>query len=140
MKPRYVALRLVKTALTVIAVIVLSCFLIRLAPGDAATVMAGQSGYADEAFMKSLRAEYGLDQPLPVQLWEYVQGVSDGDVGTFYQRRQPGLAVIWERLPNTLLLDAFALLLAAAGGIWLGSLAARKPGSFGDGAVTVLSM
>jgi peptide/nickel transport system permease protein len=140
MKPRYIALRLVKTALTVIAVVVLSFFLIRMAPGDAATVMAGQSGYADEAFLKSLRAEYGLDQPLPVQFWKYVQAVAHGDLGTSYVRRQPVLSVILERLPNTLLLDAFALVVAITGGVWLGGVAARRPGSAGDNAVSVLSM
>jgi peptide/nickel transport system permease protein len=140
MKLRYIAMRLVKTLLVTIAVVLLSFFLIRLAPGDIATVMAGQSGYADEAFMKSLRAEYGLDQPLPVQLWKYVGAVAHGDLGTSYVRRQPVLTIISERLPNTLLLDAFALLVAAAGGIWLGATAARRPGSVGDSAVTVLSM
>jgi peptide/nickel transport system permease protein len=140
MKPRYIAMRLVKTVLVAITVVVLSFFLIRLAPGDAATVMAGQSGYADETFMKNLRAEYGLDQPLPVQFWKYADAVAHGDLGTSYVRRQPVLAVIMERLPNTLLLDAFALLVAAAGGVWLGALAARRPGSAGDNAVTVLSM
>ena len=140
MKLRYIAARLVKVVLVAIAVMVLSFFLIRLAPGDAATVMAGQSGYADEAFMKSLRAEYGLDQPLPVQLWKYVSAVAQGDLGISYVRRQPVLAVILERLPNTLLLNGFALVVAAAGGIWLGSMAARKPGSAGDSAVTVLAM
>ena len=140
MKPHYIALRLVKTALTVIAVVVLSFFLIRLAPGDAATVMAGQAGYADEAFMKSLRAEYGLDQPLPVQFWKYTEAVAHGDLGTSYVRRQPVLDVILERLPNTLLLDAFALVVAIAGGVWLGGMAARRPGSAGDNAVSVLAM
>ena len=140
MKLRYLVARLIKAVLVVIAVVLLSFFLIRLAPGDAATVMAGQSGYADEAFMKSLRAEYGLDQPLPMQLWKYVRAIAHGDLGTSYVRRQPVAAVILERLPNTLLLDAFALLVAAGGGIWLGSLAARRPGSAGDSAVTVLSM
>ncbi len=140
MKPRYIALRLVKTVLTVLAVVVLSFFLIRMAPGDAATVMAGQSGYADEAFMKSLRAEYGLDQPLPVQFWKYARAVAHGDLGTSYVRRQPVLSVILERLPNTLLLDGFALVVAIAGGVWLGSLAARRPGSANDNAVSVLSM
>jgi len=140
MKPRYIALRLVKTALTVIAVVVLSFFLIRLAPGDAATVMAGQSGYADEAFVKSLRAEYGLDQPLPVQFWKYVQALAHGDLGTSYVRRQPVATVIMERLPNTLLLDAFALVVAIMGGVWLGGMAARRPGSARDNAVSVLAM
>jgi peptide/nickel transport system permease protein len=140
MKLRYVAMRLVKTVLVAVAVLLLSFFLIRIVPGDAATVMAGQSGYADEQFMKNLRAEYGLDQPLPVQLWKYVSAVAHGDLGTSYVRRQPVATVIMERLPNTLLLNAFALLVAAAGGILLGSVAARRPGSLGDSAVTVLAM
>ena len=137
---QFIAVRLLKTVLVAIAVVVLSFFLIRLAPGDAATVMAGQSGYADEAFMKSLRAEYGLDQPLPVQLAKYLGAVAQGDLGTSYVRRQPVLDVILERLPNTLLLDAFALVVAIAGGVWLGGIAARRPGSAGDAGVTVLSM
>lgn len=140
MRLRYIASRLIKTVLTTIAVVILSFFLIRLAPGDAATVMAGQSGYADETFLKVLRAEYGLDQPLPVQFWKYVDAVAHGNLGTSYERRQPVLTIIMERLPNTLLLDAFALLIAMTGGVWLGGLAARRPGSAGDSAVTVLSM
>lgn len=136
----YIAGRLVKTVLVTVAVVLLSFFLIRMVPGDAAMVMAGQAGFADEAFMKSLRAEYGLDQPLPVQLWKYAQTVAQGDLGTSFVRREPVLDVILERLPNTLLLDAFALLVAIAGGVWLGAVAARRPGSAGDAGVTVLSM
>jgi peptide/nickel transport system permease protein len=140
MKLRYIAMRLVKTVLVAVAVVLLSFFLIRIVPGDAATVMAGQAGYADEQYMQSLRAEYGLDQPLPVQLWKYASAVAHGDLGTSYVRRQPVAQIIMERLPNTLLLNAFALLIAASGGIALGSLAARRPGSLGDSAVTVLAM
>ena len=140
MKVSYIAMRLVKTVLVAIAVVLLSFFLIRLAPGDVATVMAGQSGYADEAYMKSLRAEYGLDQPMPVQLWKYVDQVAHGDLGLSYVRSQPVLTIIMERLPNTLLLDAFALVIAAVGGIWLGGTAARRPGSAVDNLTTVLAM
>src|SRR5689334_10736814 len=103
----YIAGRLMKTVLVTVAVVLLSFFLVRLAPGDTATVMAGQAGFADEAFMKALRAEYGLDQPLPVQLWKYLGAVAQGDLGTSFVRRQPVLDVILERLPNTLLLNGF---------------------------------
>jgi peptide/nickel transport system permease protein len=140
MKLRYIGLRLVKTLLVTIAVVVLSFFLIHAVPGDAATVMAGQAGYADETYMKNLRAEYGLDQPLPAQLWTYLERVAHGDLGTSFVRRDKVVSIIMERLPNTLLLDAFALLVAAAGGITLGAMAARRPGSAGDSAVTTLAM
>ena len=140
MRLRYIGLRLVKTLLVTATVVLLSFFLIHAVPGDAATVMAGQAGYADEAYMKNLRAEYGLDQPLPVQFLAYVSRVAQGDLGTSFVRRQKVLSIIFERLPDTLLLDGFALLLAAAGGITLGAIAARRPGSAGDSAVSVLSM
>ena len=140
MKLRYIGLRLVKTLLVTAAVVLLSFFLIHAVPGDAATVMAGQAGYADEAYMKNLRAEYGLDQPLPAQLWAYVSRVAQGDLGTSFVRREGVVSIIMERLPNTLLLDGVALVLAAAGGITLGAMAARRPGSAGDSGVTVLAM
>ena len=140
MKLRYIGLRLAKTVFVTIVVVLLSFFLIHAVPGDAATVMAGQAGYADETYMKNLRAEYGLDQPLPVQLWAYVDRVAHGDLGTSFVRREKVLSIIMERLPNTLLLDAFALLAAAAGGIALGAMAARRPGSVGDSVVTTLAM
>lgn len=140
MKLRYIGLRLVKTLLVTAAVVLISFFLIHAVPGDAATVMAGQAGYADEAYMANLRAEYGLDQPLPVQLWRYVSRVAQGDLGTSFVRRESVLSIIMERLPNSLLLDGFALVLAAGGGIALGAVAARRAGSAGDSAVTGLSM
>ena len=140
MRLRYIGLRLIKTVLVTVVVVLLSFFMIHAVPGDAATVMAGQAGYADETYMKNLRAEYGLDQPLPVQLWAYVDRVAHGDLGTSFVRREKVLSIIMERLPNTMLLDAFALLVAAGGGITLGAMAARRPGSAGDSAVTTLAM
>ncbi len=136
----YIARRLLRTVLLTVAVVLLSFFLIRLAPGDAATVMAGQAGYADEAYIKTLRAEYGLDRPLPVQLWKYASAAAHGDLGMSYERRQPVMEVILERLPNTLLLDAFALVVAMAGGVSLGALAARRPGSAQDGSIMFAAM
>jgi peptide/nickel transport system permease protein len=140
MKLRYIGMRLIKTLLVTAAVVLISFLLIHAVPGDAATVMAGQAGYADETYMTNLRAEYGLDQPLLVQLWRYVSHVAQGDLGTSFVRRESVLAIIMERMPNTLLLDGFALVLAAAGGIALGAVAARRPGSAGDSAITVLAM
>src|SRR4051794_20167727 len=139
MKLRFIAMRLVKTLLVTAAVVVLSFLMIHAVPGDAATVMAGQAGFADQNYMKDLRAEYGLDQPLPVQLWAYGSRVAQGDLGTSFVRREKVLSIILERLPNTLLLDAFALLLASAGGIALGAAAARRPGTAGGRAPAVPS-
>ncbi len=140
LRVRFLAARLAKALVVIVGVVVLSFFLIRLAPGDAALAMAGETGYADAAYIADLRAEYGLDQPLAVQFWRYVSAVARLDLGTSYQRRQPVLDVILERLPNTLLLDAFALVVALAAGVWLGSRAARRPGSWTDFAISLAAM
>jgi peptide/nickel transport system permease protein len=65
-----------KAVLVILAVIVLNFLLIRLAPGDPALVIAGQSGAADEQFVAQLRAQFGLDRPTHEQLWIYVSGVA----------------------------------------------------------------
>ena len=56
---RFLAQRLVKAAIVVLAIVVFQFVLIRLAPGDPASVIAGQSGAADAEFMAQLRAQFG---------------------------------------------------------------------------------
>ena len=67
----FLARRLLKAAGVVLGVVIVAFFVVRLAPGDPASVIAGQSGAADAQFMEQLRRQFGLDQPLPVQLWLY---------------------------------------------------------------------
>ena len=52
---------------------VVNFFLVRMAPGDPAQVMAGQSGASDEKYMAQLGQEFGLDQPLLTQLGLYAK-------------------------------------------------------------------
>ena len=65
----FLARRAGKAVLVVLGVVVLNFLLIRLAPGDPALVIAGQSGAADEKFVAQLRAQFGLDRPMLEQLW-----------------------------------------------------------------------
>ena len=71
----FVAQRIVKGVIVLLAIIVLNFFLIRLAPGDPATVMAGEAGASDPQFVQQLREKFGLDKPMPEQLFVYVKGV-----------------------------------------------------------------
>jgi peptide/nickel transport system permease protein len=59
---RFIAQRLVKAVSVVIGVIILAFFLVRLAPGDPALVIAGQSGAADAQFLDQLRQQFGLSE------------------------------------------------------------------------------
>ena len=54
----------VKAAVVVLAIVVCNFLLVHAAPGDPASVIAGQSGAADAVFLEQLRRQFGLDQPL----------------------------------------------------------------------------
>jgi peptide/nickel transport system permease protein len=71
----YVGGRLALAVPVLFCIAVLNFFLIHLAPGDPASVMAGEGGGATPEYMTMLRHKFGLDQSLPVQLWHYVANV-----------------------------------------------------------------
>jgi peptide/nickel transport system permease protein len=137
---RFLARRLVKAAIVVLAIVVFQFVLIRLAPGDPASVIAGQSGAADAEFMAQLRAQFGLDRPLHEQLWIYVKGVLTLDLGFSHRQQAPVAALIWERLPATLLLTGVAFLFAISAGVALGVAAARRVGRPTDSLITVVAL
>ncbi|SFK57772.1 ABC transporter permease [Falsiroseomonas stagni] len=138
--PGFLAKRLVKAAIVVLAIVVCNFFLIHAAPGDPASVIAGQSGAADERFLQQLRTQFGLDQPLYVQLWIYVKGVLTLDLGFSHRQQMPVATLILDRLPATLLLTGAAFAFAITLGITLGTLAAQRVGSWADSVITVLAL
>jgi peptide/nickel transport system permease protein len=124
----------------VLAIVCVNFLLIHAAPGDPASVLAGQSGSADPQFIAQLRHQFGLDQPLYVQLWIYVSSVMRGDLGVSHLQQRPVLDLIMERLPATLLLTGTAFAFALIVGIALGAAAARRVGTWADSAITVVAL
>jgi peptide/nickel transport system permease protein len=131
---------LVKAALILLAIVVLNFCLVRLAPGDVATVLAGESGAADPDFLARTRAEFGLDRPLPAQLATYVGNVLSLDLGVSYRTRRPVADMVLERLPATLLLTGAAFLFALVVGPALGVLAAVRARRVADSLITVAAL
>jgi len=118
--------RLGKAVGVTLGVVVLNFLLIRLAPGDPAEIMAGEAASSDPTYVAQLRRQFGLDEPLPWQLWLYLKGVVQFDFGYSYRNRLPVLDLIAERLPATLLLMGLAFVFSLAVGALLGALAARS--------------
>lgn len=137
---RFLVLRVIKMAAVVLAIVVVNFLLIHAAPGDPASVIAGQSGAADPKFIAQLRAQFGLDKPLHEQLWLYLKGVLSLDLGISHRQQRTVASLIAERLPATLLLTGTAFLFALATGIALGAAAARRVGSWADSAITILAL
>ena len=137
---RFLVQRVLKMVAMVFAIIVANFLLVHAAPGDPASVMAGEAGAADPQFLAQLRVQFGLDQPLSTQLWIYVSHVAQGDLGVSYRQQRPVAGLILERLSATLLLTGTAFVLAIIGGITLGALAARRVGHTSDSLITVLAL
>ena len=128
--PAFLLKRGAKALIVVLAIVVCNFLLIHAAPGDPASVIAGQSGAADAHFMEQLRAQFGLDRPLHEQLWIYIRGVLTLDLGFSHRQQQPA----------TLLLTGAAFAFAVVLGVTLGALAARRVGRWADSAITVLAL
>ncbi|MCM2475011.1 ABC transporter permease [Rhizobium sp. CG5] len=135
-----VALKIVKAVLTLLATVILSFVLLRLAPGDPALILAGDQGGSDPAFVEELRRHLGLDGPVYLQLWHYLRSVATFDFGISYRDQRPVLDIVLEKVPATLLLTISAFLFSVILGVMLGALSARRPGSLVDSAITMLSV
>ncbi|PRY70675.1 MULTISPECIES: ABC transporter permease [Halomonas] len=123
---RLIASRLFKAVIVLFMIIIFNFFLIQMAPGDPAAILAGEAGATDAEFLRQLTERFGLDQPLHVQLWRYVSGVAMLDFGFSYRQQVPVLDLILARLPATLLLTGTAFVLSLVLGIVAGSLAAAR--------------
>jgi len=137
---RFIAQRLLQAFLLVAAVVILNFALVHAAPGDPVETIAGASGGMSEELKAELRASYGLDKPLPVQLGVYLSRVVQLDLGYSYFFNLPVSGLIAERVPATLLLVVCSVLWAFLAGTALGVLAARKPNGWLSQTITVLSM
>jgi peptide/nickel transport system permease protein len=133
---RYLLRRLVQAAIVVAGVVVLTFAVARIIPGDPATAYAGPR--AGKAELEHVRREFGLDRPPLTQLGDYAKGIVTGDWGTALHTRRSVLGDLGRVVPPTLELVICALIVALAGGIPLGLLAARRKG-IADALVRLLS-
>ena len=111
--------------------------LLQLVPGDPAVTLAGD--YASKERIAEIRQLYGLDQPFVVQYGVWLLHAVKGDLGRSLLSSAPVFDLILQRLPNTLLIATYSLVLAALIGIPLGVLAATRVGSRLDAFVTSLA-
>ena len=93
----YVAGRLGLAIPVLLCIADLNFLLIHLAPGDPASVMAGEGGSATPEYMAMLRHKFGLDQPLPFQLWHYLANIVHLDLGYSFRNDEPVLDLILDR-------------------------------------------
>ena len=125
---------------TVIGVVLLSFFLLQAVPGDAADVIAAESGSATEASMAALRSHFGLDQPVLQQLGAYLRDLATLNLGVSPRYNLPVSELIFSRLGNTVLLMGSALACALAAGIALGAVMASFAGRWLDRVLSLAAL
>jgi peptide/nickel transport system permease protein len=125
---------------TALAIVILNFFLLKLMPGDAADVLAGESGSATAETLAALRSKFGLDQPVLHQLWAYLSHLAHFSLGYSPRYDAPVMQLILSRLPNTLILMGLALGLALVLGVVLGAVMAQWAGKWPDRVLSVLAL
>lgn len=109
-----------------------------IAPGDAATALAGEK--ATLAQVERKRKELGLDRPWTVRYVEFVGKAATGDLGrSYFRTREPVRDILATKLPVTMKIATYAIILASLIGIFLGTVAAVKQNRFADRTVLTIS-
>ena len=134
---KYTLKRVITALFTLLAILLVLFVLMQLMPG---------SPFNDEKLNDSQRAalyaKYGLDQPVVVQFFRYVGNMLRGDFGVSYNisKNTPISQLIQTRLPISILIGGFAVLIGAVLGLLLGLLAALKHNTIWDSIATIISV
>jgi peptide/nickel transport system permease protein len=137
---RYFGTRLLLAVPVVLGILELNFFLIRLAPGDAASVLAGESGAASAEYTEQLRQKFGLDRPVLEQFGSYLWQTLHLDLGYSFRNDSPVFALVLARLWPTLLLMLTAFGFALGAGTLLGLAAAVARNTWKDAAISVATL
>jgi peptide/nickel transport system permease protein len=135
----YVLGRLLQSAVLLAFIVTIGFFVIRTAPGDPVLYLYGAQNISAET-LAALRQVWGLDRPLAEQYWIYVTNVASGNLGYSQVNREQVSAILLRNVPNTLLLMAPSILLAAVGGVVLGTTACRRLNTPADYIIGAVSM
>lgn len=134
----FVLRRLVGGLPTLLLVTLMVFALTRVLPGDPALLLLGEE--ANPELVVKLREQMGLNRPIIVQYGSWVGALLQGDLGRSIRDNTLVAPILGQKLPTTLELSFFALLIAIALGVPLGVVAALRRGSAVDAGVTVLAL
>ncbi|MEE3662060.1 ABC transporter permease [Brenneria sp. g21c3] len=125
---------------TAIGIVIAVFFLLQLVPGDAADVLAGESGSATAETLTQLRSQFGLDRPILHQLYSYLHNLAHLSLGFSPRYNAPVTELILSRLPGTLLLMLLSQAASVLLGIALGTVMAVWAGKWPDRLLSLLAL
>ncbi|MGH3360461.1 MAG: ABC transporter permease [Nocardioidaceae bacterium] len=126
----YTLRRLMSAAIVILLLLTAIAALVHVLPGDPVRLMLGPNATPD--LSARARAEMDLNSSIPLQVWHFITGGLQGDLGRDFVSREPVMSLIGQALPHTLLLAVVALCFAVVIAILLGAVAANRPGGWLD--------
>ncbi len=135
---RYIGRRLIQIAIIFFVILTVLFLLFRIAPGDPVSRMVDPDMTPEDA--EYLISQLGLDQPLGMQYIYYIKNFFTGNFGESFHYGQPVIEIIWDRLPNTILLFTTAIILSALVGVFLGKIASWHKGKTTDNFMTISAL
>jgi peptide/nickel transport system permease protein len=136
---RFIARRLALMALTLLITSVLIFALTQLLPGDVARLILGREARPEA--LENLRVQLGLNDPIPMQYWNWLTSFLTGDWGTsFIGGNAPIRPLVLERLGNSLQLALLTLAFSVPLSIVLGAVAALREQKFIDGVISLFTL
>lgn len=135
---QYTLRRLLIAIPSILGVLIIVFAMVRLAPGDPATLLAGE--FADAATVERIRERFGLNDSMPVQFGRFIGGVFQGDLGRSTRTNREVTADIIDYFPNTLELAFAAILVALVIGVSLGIASALRPNTWVDALSMILAL
>jgi peptide/nickel transport system permease protein len=135
---RFLIRRLLGAVPLLLGVAVLSFVFMQLAPGGPDAMFARNARMTEEA-LQAIRRNMGLDRPVHEQLVIWLGNLARGDLGISYTQYRPVSQVIWDVVPNTLLLMGTGMLLSLVAALTFGILAARRQYGFFDNITSFIS-
>ena len=136
----YIFRRLLQTTPVILLVVIVNFLLLQLAPGDLATVMAGEAGGAPKEYIDALRERFGQDKSMVVQLLAYLGNLLTLDLGYSFRQSAPVLDLIMARLGPTLLLMGTTLIVSLGVGVSMGVFAALWVRTWKDNLISVAAV
>jgi len=137
---RYIARRLLLSVPILFVISVATFTLMTIVVGDPVLLILGPDSGADQATIERLRQQLGVNRPLPVRYLDWLGHVLTGDFGRSFRSPVAVREAVLERLPVTLELAVLALVVALVVAIPLGIVAALRPGSRLDLALSGLAV
>lgn len=130
--------RLAGTIPVLLLISLLVFILIHAAPGDPTLMLLGEETNAAE--IAKAKERWGLDRPLYIQYFKFLESAAAGEFGKSFKYSEPVIRVIKARLPATIELALFAILIATALAIPIGVWAGAKPNSWLDNVGTTFGL